>query len=466
MRDSMFHEQPLILKSIMAAGGRPYEVGGCVRDRLLGVAVKDVDIEVFQLGPERLIAVLRPFGRVDQVGMSFGVIKLRTRGGVELDFTLPRRESKSGRGHRGFQVELDHTMTIAEAAARRDFTINAIYRCPLEGQIVDPHGGQADLNAGILRATSHHFVEDPLRVLRGMQFASRFNFKLDPATRAMCQTLREEADTLVVDRVWQEWLKWATRSAYPGAGLTCLEETGWIAVYPELQAMVGVPQDPEWHPEGDVWVHTRLVCDAAATIAARDQLSDDERMVLLFAALCHDFGKPATTRFLDGHWRAHGHCEAGVELAERFLTRIGCPMRYIEQVKPLVAEHLVHVQPKFSPQSVRRLANRLAPASIIQLSRLIEADMNGRPPHPGGLPDSAQRLLELAGQLQLEKEKPRPIVQGRHIIQCGHEPAPWFGPVLKICFEAQLDGHFIDETGGIAFLTTLLDTQNRRVRPL
>lgn len=457
----MTPQLPSILKSILSAGGKPYEVGGCVRDRLLGSHVKDLDIEVFHLGPQELISALRPFGRVDQVGVSFGVIKLRTRDGVELDFTLPRRESKTGRGHRGFQVEVDHTMTIHEAAARRDFTINAIYRCPLEGHILDPYGGEGDLRAGLLRATSQHFVEDPLRVLRGMQFAARFNLRIEAATRAMCQTLREEANELAVERIWHEWHKWATRSRNPGAGLTVLEETGWLSFFPELQAMIGVPQDPVWHPEGDVWIHTRWVCDAAAVIADRDQLSEEERIVLLFAALCHDLGKPATTRFFDDHWRAHGHCEAGLEPTERFLTRIGCPLRFIEQIKPLVAEHLVHTQQDISPRSVRRLAHRLGAASIAQLVRLIEADMGGRPPLPGGLPPSALRLIELADQLKLQQDQPRPIMQGRHIIQQGHAPARWFGSVLQVCFEAQLDGHFVDEAGGLQFLIRLLAEEGR-----
>lgn len=447
-----------ILRSIVAIGGKPFEVGGCVRDRLLAAQVKDIDIEVFHLDPAQLTDVLRRFGRVDQVGVSFGVIKLNTRDGAEYDFTLPRRESKSGRGHRGFQVQVDHTMTVEEAAARRDFTINAIYRCPLEDRILDPYGGVADLNNRVLRATSEHFAEDPLRVLRGLQFAARFGMTIDSRTVELCRSLFAESRELVVERVWAEWHKWALRGSHPSHGLRVLQQAGWLSLYPELAALPGVPQDPQWHPEGDVWVHTLHVCDAAARIADRDELDEHDRIVLLFAALCHDLGKATTTEFFDGHWRAHGHCEAGVPLTRAFLERIGCPERYIEVVEPLVAEHLVHARRDMSPRIVRRLAHRLDKATVAQLVRLIEADVNGRPPLPGGVPETAREMVRIAESLDLQQNKPRPILMGRHLIQLGHPPGRWFGELLGYCFEAQLDGAFHDEETALLFLHQHLAT--------
>ncbi|MFM9960447.1 MAG: HD domain-containing protein [Planctomycetaceae bacterium] len=259
--------------------------------------------------------------------------------------------------------------------------------------------------------------------------------------------------TVSVERVWGEWHKWATRSTLPSRGLQALAESDCLDLYPELAALPGVPQDPQWHPEGDVWVHTRHVCDAASRIADRDALEDDERAILLFAALCHDLGKATTTEFFDGHWRAHGHCDAGVPLARTFLTRIGCPEAIIEVIEPLVAEHLVHAQRDMSARTVRRLAERLGKATIAQLVRLIEADMNGRPPLPGGLPPAVQTLVELAEGMNVDRSRPKPLILGRHLIALGHRPDVWFGEVLKQCFEAQLDGVFSTEIDGIEFLT-------------
>ena len=458
-RRVMFHEH--ILTAVIDAGGVPYQVGGSIRDELLGLPVKDHDIEVFHLPADVLARVLAPFGDVSEVGVSFGVIKLKTQAGHELDFTLPRRENKIGRGHRGFQVEVDHTMTLEESAARRDFSINSLYRDCRTHELFDPFQGRVDLEQRILRATSEHFAEDPLRVLRGFQFAARFGLTLEPATAEMCRSLREEYSSLPVERVWGEWIKWATKARHPGAGLEVLVRTGWIEFYPELTALIDVPQDPEWHPEGDAWVHTALVCDAAAEVAERHGLPDDERVVLMFAALCHDLGKAVTTVF-EGRWKSLGHCEAGVPLSRQFLQRIGCPEWIIEQVEPLVAEHLVHVQHEITPRAVRRLSERLGKASITQLIRLVEADMNGRPPLPKGLPASAVRLAELSRELEVERSRPQPLLLGRHLIALGHAPDVWFREVLSECYQAQLDGIFIDEGNAHEFLKELMNRKADR----
>ena len=448
-----------IILAIAEAGGVAYEVGGCVRDQLLGRENKDLDIEVFHLDASTLSKILARFGRVNEVGVSFGVIKLRTAQGDDLDFTLPRRESKIGRGHRGFQVEVDHTLSVAEAALRRDFTMNAIYRNLNDQTLIDPHGGIADLEQGILRATSEHFAEDPLRVLRGMQFAARFDATMTSDTIDMCRSLSHEYTSLALQRIWNEWHKWATRAKRPSKGLQVLLDCNWIEHYPELVALVGVPQDPVWHPEGDVWVHTLHVCDAAAHIADRENLNDDERVILMFAALCHDLGKPATTEMVDGRWRSPVHVAVGVPLTDSFLTRIGCPRHFIEVVQPLVAEHLVHVQADATPRTVRRLSVRLGKASIIQLMRLVEADLGGRPPLPTELPESLIRLMHIAESTDVTRTKPDKIILGRHLLELGYSPARWFGQILETCYQAQLDGVFQAEPEGIAFLKSELEKQ-------
>ena len=445
-----------IIQAISEAGGVAYEVGGCVRDQLLGHPNKDMDIEVFHLDAPTLSKILSRFGRVNEVGVSFGVIKLRTAHGDDLDFTLPRRESKIGRGHRGFQVEVDHTLSVADAALRRDFTMNAIYRNLHDQTLIDPHGGQQDLEQRVLRATSEHFAEDPLRVLRGMQFAARFDAVMTSETLEMCRSLSHEYSSLALERIWNEWLKWATRSKCPSKGLLLLKDCRWIEHYPELSALQGVQQDPVWHPEGDVWIHTLHVCDAASRLADRDNLSDDERVILMFSALCHDLGKPATTEFKEGRWRSPSHASVGVPIAEAFLTRIGCPKHFIEIVLPLVAEHLVHIQSEATLRTVRRLSVRLGKASIVQLTRLVEADLGGRPPLPATLPESLLSIQRIAESANVTATKPERIIQGRHLLRLGHAPARWFSTVLEACYQAQLDGVFESEANGIDFLKSEL----------
>lgn len=448
-----------ILNAIVAAGGRPIKVGGCVRDKILGIDSKDVDVEVFGLSSDDLCGVLSNFGEICLVGVSFGVIKLTTDTD-DFDFTLPRRDNKTGVGHRGFQVEVDHTMTPEEAALRRDFTINAIGET-VDGEIVDPFGGVADMRAGVLRATSEHFSEDPLRVLRGFQFAARFNLVAEPKTLSMCKELLTEASSLPLERVWGEWEKWALRSETPSHGLKFLVSSGWVDQHPELVNLIGVPQDPVWHPEGCAWTHTMHVCDAMVRICDRIGVEGEDRVVLVLAALCHDLGKAfpengGTTVFERDKWRSPGHADAGVPLAERFLKRIGCFQRIIDRVLPLVAEHMICTIDNISDRVVRRLSVRLGDSTISELLTLVEADHAGRPPLPADFPVEFEEIFNIAERLKIDLLKPEPIIGGRHLIELRFKPGPFFGKVIKACFEAQLDGTFEDEAGAIAFLDGFL----------
>src|SRR5579884_4134012 len=236
-----------ILQALNAAGYRPLLVGGAVRDALLGLQPKDFDIEVYGVSYDKLVSFLSGYGHVDLVGKSFGVGKL-----LGYDFSIPRRESKTGTHHRDFATTFDESITPREAASRRDFTINAIAYDPIRGEILDFFDGQADLQNRILRATSPAFTEDPLRVLRGMQFACRFDLSVDPATAEMCRSIADSYGTLARERVADEFMKWAIKSEHPGRIGGYLAVTGWIVHFPEIAALSGVPQDPVWHPEGDV----------------------------------------------------------------------------------------------------------------------------------------------------------------------------------------------------------------------
>jgi len=458
-------ELPPDLRSILEAVrriGRPRLVGGGVRDWLLGLKSTDFDIEVGGTGFGDLQRALAPFGATDVVGRSFGVIKLRSSD-REYDFSLPRRESKTGRGHRGFAVEPDPTLSDAEAAARRDFTINAIAYDPFTGAVIDPHGGRADLQARVLRHTSDAFADDPLRVLRGLQLAARFDLSLAPATAALCRAMSDTFTELPVERVWGEWEKWSTRSVRPSRGLEVLEATGWLRHFPEIAALRGCPQEPEWHPEGDVFTHTQLCLDALVALPAWAAAGAAERRMLMFAVLAHDFGKPATTRqeVKRGHlrWVSPGHEAAGGPLAASFLRRIGAPLELDAPVTALVVNHLAHHhgQAEFTDAGVRRLARRLVPATIQQLAAVMRADSHGRPPLAS--PETLARidaLLARAEGLALAASAPRPLMLGRHLVTLGRQPGPAFKAALDAAFQAQLDGAFADETGGIEWLRDYL----------
>jgi tRNA nucleotidyltransferase (CCA-adding enzyme) len=458
-------EQLVAVLQAVRRVGRPRVVGGCVRDWLLGLEPKDFDVEVPGVDFETLHRVLAPFGATDVVGRSFGVIKLRL-GGAEYDFSLPRRESKTGAGHRGFVVEPEPNLSDSEAAARRDFTINAIAYDPFTHELIDPRGGESDLRAGVLRHTSAAFTEDPLRVLRAVQFAARFNFALAPETAALCRSIKASFPELPVERVWGEWAKWAEKSRKPSRGLAVLQETEWLGHFPELAALSGTPQDPEWHPEGDVFTHTGHCCDALVQLDDWQQAGPALRRVLHFAVLAHDFGKPVTTVQAERkgrlRWVSPGHEAAGGPLVETFLKRIGSPLELIEFVRPLVVNHLVHHHGniEFSDTSVRRLARRLAPASIDQLGAVMRADHDGRPPlHSDETLQRIDALLQKARDLALAATAPKPLLLGRHLLALGMKSSPDFKPLLDAAFEAQLDGTFVDEAGGVTWLQRRL--QNR-----
>jgi len=450
------------LSALRSAGGRPRLVGGCVRDWLLGLEPKDFDVEVYGLGYEAMSRALAPFGPTDLVGRSFGVLKVRLEG-VEYDFSLPRRESKTGAGHRGFAVEPDPNLTEADAAARRDFTLNAIGYDPLDNRIIDFHGGAEDLKRKVLRHTGPAFIEDPLRVLRAFQLAARFELTIAPETAGLCRSISGSYTELPAERVWGEWDKWATKAVKPSLGLIALKQTGWLRHFPEVAALDGVPQEPEWHPEGDVFVHTCHCLDALVGLATWREGTMSTRRVLSLSVLAHDFGKAVTTKQAAKRgrlrWVSPEHEAAGGPLAENFLQRIGAPLGLIEYVRPLVMNHLLHHHgpAEFRDTTVRRLARKIAPATIDDLIAVMLSDHLGRPPL---IPQETVQRIELlrasAQRLALEHVAPKPIVLGRHLIALGLEPGPQFSPALEAAFESQLDGAFHDEAGGIEWMKNYL----------
>ncbi|HVT74399.1 MAG TPA: polynucleotide adenylyltransferase [Lacunisphaera sp.] len=450
------------LHALRQAGGRPRLVGGCVRDWLLGLEPKDFDVEVHGLDYEAMGRALASFGPTDVVGRSFGVLKVRLEG-TEYDFSLPRRESKTGAGHRGFVIAPDPNLTDAEAAARRDFTVNAIAYDPLEQRVLDFHGGVADLKHKVLRHTSSAFAEDPLRVLRAFQLAARFDLMLAPETAELCQSISGTYGELALERVWGEWDKWATKAVRPSLGIAVLKQTGWIKHFPELAALDGVPQEPEWHPEGDVLVHTNHCLDALVGLDSWRRGSPQTRRILSFSVLAHDFGKAITTKQAERRgklrWVSPEHEAAGGPLADRFLQRIGAPLDLVPHVHQLVVNHLLHHQgaETYRDTTVRRLARKIEPATIDELIAVMQADHLGRPPLVSA--ETVRRLDHLraaAKRLAIEHLAPKPILLGRHMISLGVQPGPRFGPALEAAFESQLDGAFYDEAGGLEWMRNYL----------
>lgn len=441
-----------VARLVRESGGRALWVGGCVRDALLGRAVTDADLEVYGLAPDDLLAVLGRRFKLDLVGRAFGVVKLH---GVAVDVSLPRKESKAGLGHKGFDIQSDPFLPPEEAAKRRDFTVNAIAYDPLAEALIDPFGGVDDLRKNVLRHVSGQFVEDPLRVLRGMQLIARFGFEPAAETVALCRTVTPEG--LAGERVFEEWRKLLLKGGAMRAGLDFLRATGWVAYAPELAAMIGCPQEPDWHPEGDVWTHTGHCLEAFA----RDRLGDaKEDLIVGFGVLCHDFGKPLTTQVEDGRIRSRGHCEEGEAPVRAFLARMMAPPDLVEAVVPLVTEHLRPHELftcKAGDSAVRRLAVRVG--RIDRLVRVAKADHFGRPPAPVSGFEAGDWLLERAAALDVQAQAPRPLVMGRHLVAMGLKPGPAFKGILDACYQAQLDGAFHDEAGGLDFCRGVLAGQ-------
>jgi tRNA nucleotidyltransferase (CCA-adding enzyme) len=443
-----------VAKAVRDRGGRALIVGGWVRDRMIGRDAKDLDLEVFGLASEALKSVLEGFGSVNTVGESFTVYKVG-----DLDVSLPRRESKTGRGHKGFTVEGDPSLSFKEAARRRDFTINAMSVDPLTDELIDPWEGALHLEQGILRAVDPTtFAEDSLRVLRALQFSARFGLTVDEGTKTLCREL--PLDDLPAERIWGEVEKLLLRAERPSVGLALAMELGVVhKLWPELLALSGCEQEFEWHPEGDVWVHTLMVADEARKRI--DGLDHPRAVVMMLSALCHDMGKPSTTKFEDGRIRSKGHEEAGVAPATAFLDRLnihtigGYDVRHT--VLGIVAQHLKPSMFFKSPSPVsdgafRRLAQRV---DLELLARFAKADCHGR---TGTFDCQAMDwFLERARALGVEHQPPPPLLLGRHVLELGVAPGPAVGVLLKAVYERQLDGEITTLEEAQAALRELVD---------
>lgn len=442
MTDSLIRQTPpletarAIAARVRELGGRALCVGGFVRDRVLGIEATDLDLEVFGIPESRLPSLLAEFGRVVPAGSAFPVYKLG-----HIDVALPRRESKTGVGHKGFTVMGDPSMSFEDAARRRDFTINAMGWDPLTDEYLDPFNGQEDLTHRILRSVDPNtFADDSLRVLRALQFAARFDLTLEENSAAICRGIA--LNDLPAERIWGELEKLLLKAQRPSIGFALARRIGVVGqLLPEMEPLYDCPQDPEWHPEGDVWTHTLMVIDEARR---RNADLDRARLAtIMLGAVCHDLGKPETTAMIEGRVRSPGHEAAGVAPATKILDRLnvysldGFDVR--SQVLGLVTEHLrpsaFHkARETVTDGAFRRLAARVDLELLVRFSR---ADCHGR---RGTFDCSAMDwFLDRAQRLGVEHEAPKPILMGRHLIELGVAPGPRMGEILREIYELQLD---------------------------
>lgn len=444
-----------LAESVRSSGGRAMLVGGCVRDEIMRIGHKDWDVEVYGIDPVKLREILDTVGEVNVVGEAFAVYKI----GDDLDVSIPRRERKVSEGHRGFVVEGDSWMSFEDACSRRDFTVNAILKDILTGEIVDSFDGRGDIGRKVLRMVSREtFAEDSLRVLRACQFAARFEFGIEAETIEVCKQI--DVTDLPKERIWGEFEKLLLKPQRPSIGLKWLYDLGVVdQLFPEMASLVGVPQEPEWHPEGDVDVHTLMVVDEARKLI--DELDYPRQVAVMLGALAHDFGKPPTTEFVDGRTRSRGHDEAGVEPTISFLDTLGVftlnGFDVRKQAIELVRYHLkpgeyYKTKSPVGDGAFRRLARKVEPDLLY---RVAKADSLGR--NPEWLPkekwfDSAAQewFIAKVRELQVEKKAPDPILLGRHLIDLGEVPGPRFRPILDAVYEMQLDGSVSDLEQAIA----------------
>ncbi|MCR5089147.1 MAG: HD domain-containing protein [Oscillospiraceae bacterium] len=443
---------------VREAGGTAYYVGGYVRDTLLGLDCKDIDLEIHGIPPEMLLEVLSSLGEPDCFGESFGIFRLRH---YSLDIAMPRSERAVGAGHKDFLCSLDPCIGTRQAAIRRDFTVNALMQDVLSGEIIDPFGGRKDLENHLLRhMDSRRFAEDPLRVLRAAQFAARFEFRIAPETLILCGEM--DLSTLPGERVFSEMEKALLKSSRPSIFWDTLRSMGQLGVwFPELQDLIAVPQSPKYHPEGDVWTHTMLVLNHAAALRGRTE----QPLSLMLSALCHDFGKSTSTSVTeDGAIHAIGHEIAGLPLAERFLRRMTRDRKLIRTVLNMTELHMrpnMYVAQGAGFKSYNRVFDMsVSPADLLLLCR---ADALGSGCDPAVY---AKTEEELHRHLQDYRTlMSRPGVSGQDLVDAGFHPGPHFHAALDYAHKLQLSG--VDRKSALAqtlaFLRRAESESNNRV---
>ena len=425
------HMARRIAEAVAEKGGRAYYVGGYVRDTLLRIENKDIDMEVHGITPGALAEILDSLGQRITIGESFGVFGLK---GWELDIAMPRKETARGLGHRDFDIIVDPFIGTEAAARRRDFSVNAMMQDILTGQVIDHFGGQEDLKKGILRhVCDESFPEDPLRVLRGAQFAARFGFTPARETVQLCKTM--DLGHLPRERVEGELRKALLKAQRPSVFFEILRQMKQLDIwFPELQTLIGVPQNPKYHAEGDVWTHTMMVLDEAANLRHRAE----NPYAFMLSALVHDFGKALCTQEIRGVIHAYDHENAGLKPAEAFVKRLSGENRLLKYVLNMTA---LHMKPNTAARagSARKVTNRMFDASMDPEGLICMALADDR----GRICATPRESTEpfLMGRLACYRElMAKPHVMGRDLIEAGLTPGGDFTEILEYAHKLRLAG--------------------------
>ena len=420
-----------IAVKISENGGQAYFVGGYVRDKLRGMENKDIDIEVHGITPQALEKILDTLGTRKEIGKSFGVYTLCH---FNIDIAMPRKETATGRGHRDFKIDVDPFIGTKKAASRRDFTVNAIMQNILTEEIIDHFGGMKDLKAGILRHVNDEaFGEDPLRVLRGAQFAARFGFKIAEETYRICRNI--ELEPLSSERVFDEMKKALLKSPKPSVFFEELRKMNHLSVwFGELEMLIGVPQHTLHHQEGDVWNHTMMVLDEAAK--RRDKAENP--LYFMLSALSHDFGKASCTEFIKGNYHAYGHEESGLADVKSFIHRLSNENALMRCVLNMTR---LHMKPNAfaSDKSSIKATNKLFDEAISPNDLILLALCDGM----GKIPQKPCGEIEAFLRERLliyEEYMSRPYVTGQDLIKAGIAPKEGFSKLIDYAHKLRLAG--------------------------
>ena len=462
LQSSLPIEANALAHTIFDAGGRLIVVGGFVRDALRGKTSKDLDFEVYGLAGSTLGEILSGLGFTPPVGRQFSVWR---HTGLGFDVSLPRADGIANDSERrgaaldqstGRKRNAPQDMPIApnphsfEAAARgRDLTLNAIAWDISHECWVDPLAGRKDLQSGILRAAdASRFAEDPLRVLRVVRLSAELGARVDDELMTLCAA--QDLSSVPVERIAGELRRILSLANNPWRAFERLHEMGQLAIFAPIAALAGVPQDPIWHPEGDVYLHTGLVVNEAAKIAA--ELPEDAAEVLMWAAMCHDLGKAETTEVdSSGRVRSPGHDVASARLAQKWLESLKIGGRLTSRVEALCRHHLapvIFVKDGAGPKAYRRLARKLADADLemVDLERVARADQLGRTTKDAleGRFDAGERFLASARLASVERGVAEDVVRAADWMRAGVPAGPSLGRLLRRCREVQ------DDTGWTA----------------
>jgi putative nucleotidyltransferase with HDIG domain len=413
-----------IIRRLRTAGYVAYLTGGCVLDLLLGRSPKDFDVAT-SAQPDEL---LRLFPGAGQVGAHFGVVLVHADSDqeqqtqVEVATFRSDLEYNDGRHPDGVHFETDPR----QDALRRDFTINALLLDPASGEVLDFIDGRADLHARLIRAIGdpeRRFREDHLRLLRVVRFAARLGFEIEPETFAAIQRLAPSIHSASAERVRDEIARILTEGG-ARKGFELLDATGLLPeVLPEVAALKGVRQPPEFHPEGDVWTHTLIMLEGLG----------ETSLALALGVLLHDIGKPATFRVAE-RIRFDGHVEKGIEIAHSLLMRLRFPHHVITAVETLIANHMKFMEvPRMRESTLKRFMRQPDFEDHMELHRLDCLSSHG------GL-ENYEFVRRKQQELPPEQLKPAPLLTGRELIAAGYRPGPQFGIVLREIEDAQLEG--------------------------